>query len=429
MDFDNFSGVAASSPEAGSSSDASTAVSPTEAANDSGSLSTVESGMSDTTSTPETDATETASAEPAPDAILQEIDPALLSEKASKAFAYLRTTNQDLATFRTEAEPVYQWVSERGGKERIAADVEFVSSIFAEPPDPAVDPQGYDQQRVEVHSAFYQQSPEAYLRFADDIRKDVTTRQFWLEQEGIDDDLLTIARQLRDNPEQREQLAAPQVDDSVLATIPEHLRDTFRSLPPKVQQDLALRDDEVRAFDLQTYHDSRSIKQQQEAAKRTADERAVNEQKQQAVTRQNKVYSDIRTILGQKLTKYFPEDAEQRADLLNSIESAFLSDPKGAALWQQFAGWAEKGEMRRVTDNLLSLVTELEVIAEPKIKRQLALAEKARKWDEHQRSLAPEHAEPQLFGETPRPSNGRVPSPATRGQYDPANVAAYFPRN
>lgn len=413
MELDNFSGVTDSSPKSGSST---TAVSPTEMANN-------DSGGSVSDASTNMNAAETASAEPAPDAILNEIDPAALSEKASKAFAFLRTQNQDLSAFRSEWEPISQWVTQHGGHERLAADVEFINSIFTEPPDRNVDPQGFDAHRNAVHTAFYNQSPQAYLQLAEDFRSDPSMRDYWMEQEGVTPDLLDLARQLRDNPDLQSQLST--VDPDMLASIPEHLRETFRALPLAVQQDLANRSDDVRAFDLQNYADAQAVKRQQEADRQAQAARAEEARQQAAAQRQNKVYSDVRTIIGQKVAKYFPNDKDAQGDLVNAIEAAFLSDPRGASLWQQFSGWAEKGEMRRVSDNLLSLVTELEVIAQPRIQRQLDLAEKARKWDEYQLSIAPNHTEPQLHGDTPS-QNGYNKAPA-QGDFE-ARIAEYARR-
>ena len=333
-----------------------------------------------------------------------DIDPAQFEEKARNAFITQRQKISELAAFQQEAKPVYEKIQQRGGWERIERDTALVDSALAEDAET----------RRNFHALFYEQSPSAYMRFLDDLINDENIQAEVLKVRGIDLDAYKASSDANELSETVQQ---------VMQTLsPEHL-EVFKALDPEVQEDLALRSEKVRNYDLEQYamsHKTRmEVQQQREAWQKQQGEQAQARVQQKQV----QAYSDVKSTVKQGIAKLFPgQDAFQEA-VTSATESALLNDPVGAKLWSRIESLIAQGEWRKADDEMPQIIAAAQAAATAQAKPFLELAEKARKYDELMRSQVPTRVEPGR-GMPVTNGNYNLPKPDARGQYDPANIIA-----
>jgi len=374
--------------------------------------------------------------EPAPETL---IDPAQLGEKAGKAFAALRTKAKladELSAFKATAEPIANWVQERGGIEPVQQDVQMLDALFA--PELAGREPFYDY-------IGQQGGPEALTRMA----LDFASTPFVLDQAllnlgqgaGVTPDDLPALRELiasgawRSVDQQAAQAFTP--DPAILQSIPEHLRETYQSLPPEVRADFDQRPESVRTWDLQQAYIAQTAQREaqrgrlaQQRAQEAADKAAKAEAKNQA-------YVSVQGIVRQKLASIF-KDNEQAIDYtLSAVESKLYSSPKGETLWNELEAHLDEGEMREFNKKLPLIIAEAEAIASQQGKWLNEREDKARKFDDLMRlgsmdqivqmvnQLRGAGRDPQGGQPVAPNANGNIPHPERRGQFDPANIAAY----
>lgn len=348
-----------------------------------------------------------------------DFDPESLDEKVRQAFIGYRTENKELKQFRQQAEPVSAWVQERGGLENVQRDLSLVEAALSDDP----------QARATFHATFYEESPQAYMRFVGDLIADEGVQRSALQQMGLNPELIDLYKQVTETGAVPQGAPAVQFDQEWLSAIKPEYRDLLKSLDPEYQADLALRDPKIANSDLEYRAKVNAIEQEQARATQARQEQTVEAQKRAIEQRTNAVYSGIRSSVQAEIAKAFPGDTDVQEMMTNAAEAALLSSPKGGALWKEIEDAVRAGEKRTWETKTPQIIAEALVQIKERVQKHASVYEKARKYDELMRQQSGGRDVAPGMGQTVTLGNGKIalPNPNARGQFDPANITKYWP--
>lgn len=329
-------------------------------------------------------------------------------------------------SLEADHKPIKLWVDQRGGLDAIQSDVQMLDKLYS----------ANLEDRRQFYEGLYNDTP-AFDRFMTDITTDPTVQQTVLK--NIDPQVLMgYVEKAGLLP----QGSTAHVDPAVLAQIPQDLQEVFRGLPPAVQEDYALMNADLRNWNLRRdaqLHNSQKAEQQRQQREQ---QQQQHQRAQQAHEQKSTVYKDVRSIVQQALAQVFPGNDQASQFVLNATEAALYSSEEGVALWNELESYIDSGQTRALREKLPLMIAKAK-----------AEATKTAQWLNERESKARQFDELMKFGEnydeiikylgrvrggqkqpspgvTPQPQNGHGgPKPELAGQYDPANVVSYFPRN
>lgn len=452
-EFLGSSGVSESGAGSGSTADTSSAASPAaEAPATQTEISAGEPASLPRESAAETEGAVPAAAVPEPDPI-EGIQPdQIADELARKAFIQQRLEIKDAKDYRAAVDPLFAGAAQQWGVDwsqatpeqreaivrSVEADHQMVNSLYADTPDA----------RMKFFTDLSAQSPEAYKRIEADLASNMRMQALCLAELGCKpEELDEVVSWIQSGAWRDQKAATPEkAEESVNQQTLDDIADPRRQ---QIYKDLPAHKRQIadKLFDnaLDAYLDEQegllaSERDAAEKAKRDAEARA--ESQRQAVE-QSKVraYESVRGLVQQSLAKLFPNNEAALNLVLSAAEQRLYGTPEGAALWRELEGYLERGEVRAFQNKLPLMIAKARVIADEVAKPVNEMEDKARQFDELMRLGSPEQVmafiaqargkqTPIQPGHQP-PSNGHtsLADPGRAGQYDPANVVSYFPRN
>lgn len=335
------------------------------------------------------------------------------AEKARTAFINLRQQLKEQKQQWQQFEPARAIVQERGW-ENIQKDLTAFDAIWSEDPET----------RAGFHQALYEESPTAYQRFVGDLITDPVVQQTALESLGLNPEMVDLYRQVTQTGALPQAAAPTDFDPDWLAQIDPQYHDLLKSLDPEIQADYALREPKVANFDLRNVARIQEQENHQRQVEQVQQRLAAERQAAQVEAVKDSAYSGIRDVVKSEVGKLFPDPKLQEI-LTNSAEAALLRSPKGAQLWNEIEAAIENGEMRTVKRLTPLIVTEATAQVQQELRDFASIYDKARKYDELNRSQANSSDVPPGTGDR-LSQNGRynIPNTSARGQFDPANLFA-----
>lgn len=339
-------------------------------------------------------------------------DPGLDEQRVPGVVQSLRDARAQARQFKTEAAQLREQVAQFegfGGVEGVSQTLNMVGSLVSNP----------EQGAMPFLQSLYDSAYPAYEQVVRNvIQADPNFALAHLQQMGL-------------VPQQLEQPA--QINNEMMALIPDHLREVARTMPANALDDLMMQDEAVR-----NYHLERELKLSRlDSAQRAQEEQSWRQQVEQA---NSTGHSSIEQLSSQyetahynelsKWTPYGPEnkDANQRVhrEMVEGALSELLNDQKFQQMYidarnlltssphrrLRGEGLAADQDERKARQIAAQFNTRLGQLIRDRVKERDSIYRDARSWREHQRQQTPNRTE--VGGISSNVTSGRGPATLTK---------------
>lgn len=340
----------------------------------------------------------------------------------------LNASAKEHEAFKAQAEPVTNWIAERGngdfelGWQQVQSDQQHIDALFS--PE--------KETRETFWNYIASQDQEAGKR----IFQDVVSDPYVINEvaQGLTNDQIVTLAETRglslanagmdDRPED--------VPADVWNAMSPEIREGFYDMTRKAQ-DWHIADAQARAQAAKTQQ--AQWQQQQRQARQAAEART-----EQAI---GNAYTTVRSAVEKSIASLYPNNPDAVNDILSITEQMVDKDPAASAVWGEIQAHIREGQMRQVQLKLPDLIGKAKAIATKVNERHNTVHSDARRWQELMRQASEKEIldyvqrvrggqkAPQPGTGTTVTSNGnsRLPNPDKAGQYSRENIASYIVRN